>query len=155
MMGSYPGTFPVSWSVTPWNHDWYEHEPWLDSVKAGDFYSRIQARRYGGDLQGVLEKLGYLQSLGINAVYFNPLNDSPSLHKYNARNYTHIDRNFGPDPVGDAEQMNSEIPGDATTWKWTSADRLFLKVVDECHKRGIKVIGLLMESYREGFLGIE
>ena len=140
MMGSYPGTFPASWSVTPWSHDWYEHEPWLDSVKAGDFYSRIQARRYGGDLQGVLEKLDYLQSLGINAVYFNPLNDSPSLHKYDARNYVHIDRNFGPDPEGDVVIMGSEKPGDKSTWKWTSADKLFLKVIDQCHKRGIKVI---------------
>jgi len=140
MAGSYPGTFPSSWSVTPWNHDWYEHESWLDSVNAGDFYSKIQARRYGGDLQGVLDKLGYLDSLGINAIYFNPLNDSPSLHKYDARNYTHIDRNFGPDPEADIATMNSETPGDPETWKWTTADSMFLKVIDECHKRRIKVI---------------
>jgi glycosidase len=140
MYGSFPENIPKNWAITPWGHDWYAHEPWLDSVKTADFKSKIQARRYGGDLQGVLDKLDYIQELGITAIYFNPLNDSPSLHKYDARNYTHIDRNFGPDPVGDVEIMNSESPGDPSTWKWTAADNLFLKVVNECHKRGIRVI---------------
>ncbi|MBG0857965.1 MAG: alpha-glucosidase C-terminal domain-containing protein, partial [Bacteroidales bacterium] len=138
--GAYPDEIPENWEVTPWGHDWYKQEPWLDSVNAGDFNSKIQARRYGGDLQGVLDKMDYLQELGISAIYFNPLNDSPSLHKYDARNYTHIDRNFGPDPAGDAQVMNSEIPGDPATWKWTKADKLFLRLVSECHSRGIRVI---------------
>ena len=140
MKGSYPDKLPADWSVTPWGHDWYSHEPWLDSVKVSSFYSKIQARRYGGDLQGVLDEINYIQSLGVTAIYFNPLNDSPSLHKYDARNYTHIDRNFGPDPKGDATIMDSEIHDDPSTWKWTSADRLFLKVISEFHKRGIRVI---------------
>jgi cyclomaltodextrinase / maltogenic alpha-amylase / neopullulanase len=140
MRGAYPGSLPEKWEITPWGHDWYSHEPWLDSVKAGGFYSKIQARRYGGDLQGVLDKLDYIQDLGITAIYFNPLNDSPSLHKYDARNYAHIDRNFGPDPIGDAAIMELENPGKPTSWQWTSADKLFLKVIDECHQRGIHVI---------------
>ena len=140
MSGSYPDKIPDNWKITPWGHDWYAHEPWLDSVKAKGFNSKIQARRYGGDLQGVLEKMDYIQSLGVSAIYFNPLNDSPSLHKYDARNYTHIDRNFGPDPKGDVAIMDSEIHDDPATWKWTSADKLFLKVVEEFHKRGIRVI---------------
>lgn len=140
MEGGYPGFLSESWKITPWGHDWYAHEPWLDSVKTRGFYSKIQTRRYGGDLQGVLDKMDYLRSLGVTAIYFNPLNDSPSLHKYDARNYTHIDRNFGPDPRGDVAIMNAEIHDDPANWKWTSADKLFLKVVDEFHKRGIRVI---------------
>jgi len=140
MEGGYPSYIPKSWTITPWGHDWYAHEPWLDSIKANGFNSKIQARRYGGDLQGVLDKLDYLKDLGINAIYFNPLNESPSLHKYDARNYTHIDRNFGPDPQGDIAMINSETPVNPSTWKWTSADKLFLKVINECHKRGIRVI---------------
>ena len=138
--GSFPDEIPGNWKVTPWSHDWYAHEPWIDSVKVDGFHSKIQARRYGGDLQGVFDRLEYLQELGITAIYFNPLNDSPSLHKYDARSYSHIDRNFGPDPAGDVEIMNSETPDDPVTWQWTAADKLFLKVVDECHRRGIKMI---------------
>ena len=62
------------------------------------FYQAVQLRRYGGDLQGVIDELDYLQELGVTALFLNPINDSPSLHKYDARNYRHIDRNFGPDP---------------------------------------------------------
>ena len=140
MYGSYPDKIPAKWKITRWGHDWYSHEPWLDSVKVKGFNSKIQARRYGGDLQGVLDKMDYIQSLGVTAIYFNPLNDSPSLHKYDARNYTHIDRNFGPDPRGDAAIMDSEVHDDPATWKWTSADLLFLKIIKEFHKRGIRVI---------------
>jgi len=140
MKGGYPDDYPAGWKITPWGHDWYAHEQWLDQMKGGGFYSRIQARRYGGDLQGVLDEIDYIASLGVNAVYFNPLNDSPSLHKYDARTYTHIDRNFGPDPRGDASLMEKEVPDDPATWKWTAADKLFLKVVEEFHRRGIKVI---------------
>ncbi len=140
MEGGFPDVLPEDWKITPWGHDWYSHESWLDSVEADGFYSKIQTRRYGGDLQGVLDKLDYIESLGVTAIYFNPLNDSPSLHKYDARSYTHIDRNFGPDPQGDVSVMNSEINDDPSTWNWTTADRLFLKVIDECHKKGIRVI---------------
>jgi cyclomaltodextrinase / maltogenic alpha-amylase / neopullulanase len=140
MAGSFPEKLPDNWKITPWGHDWYSHEEWLDSVKVNGFYSKIQARRYGGDLQGVLDEMDYIQSLGVTAIYFNPLNDSPSLHKYDARNYTHVDRNFGPDPRGDILIIDSEIHDDPATWKWTSADKLFLKVIHEFHKRGIRVI---------------
>jgi cyclomaltodextrinase len=140
MYGSYPDNLPDDWKITPWGQDWYSHEPWLDKIKARNFNSKIQARRYGGDLQGVLDKIDYIQSLGVTAIYFNPLNDSPSLHKYDARNYTHIDRNFGPDPKGDVAIMDAETHDDPATWKWTAADKLFLKVISEFHKRGIRVI---------------
>jgi len=130
---------PAGWSVTPWTHDWYKMEDW--AVKSGkSFGDAVQFRRYGGDLQGVLNKLDYLQDLGVTALFMNPLNDSPSLHKYDARSYHHIDVNFGPDPNGDNKLIASEKPDDPSTWKWTSADKLFLKLVDEAHKRGMKII---------------
>ncbi|MFA5972042.1 MAG: alpha-amylase family glycosyl hydrolase [Lentimicrobiaceae bacterium] len=130
---------PEGWSVTPWTWDWYKQEDW--AVKTGkQFNDAVQYRRYGGDLQGVLNKLDYLQDLGVTALFMNPLNDAPSLHKYDARNYHHVDVNFGPDPVGDNKLIASEKPNDPTTWKWTSADKMFLKLVAEAHKRGMKII---------------
>ncbi len=139
--GADPEYIPENWEVTRWGHDWYEREPWQANSKAtGGFYHVIQQRRYGGDLQGVLDKLDYIDSLGITAVYFNPINDSPSLHKYDARNYRHVDRNFGPNPTGDIKIIASETPNDPSTWQWTAADSLFLKLVEAFHERGIRVI---------------
>ena len=130
---------PDNWEITPWTTNWYETEPWAESMD-GDFYSKLQYRRYGGDLQGVIDKINYLEELGITAIYFNPINDAPSLHKFDARNWRHIDVNFGPDPIDDNAIIATEDPGDPTTWKWTSADKLFLKMVDLLHQRGIRII---------------
>ncbi len=130
---------PDGWSVTPWTWDWYKQEDW--ALKTGkQFNDAVQYRRFGGDLQGVLDKLDYLKDLGITALFLNPVNDAPSLHKYDARNYHHVDVNFGPDPVGDNKIIASEKPDNPSTWKWTSADQMFLELVNEAHKRGMKII---------------
>ncbi|MEG0109361.1 MAG: alpha amylase N-terminal ig-like domain-containing protein, partial [Lachnospiraceae bacterium] len=50
---------------------------------------------YGGDLQGVLDKLDYLKELGVEVVYFNPLFVSPSNHKYDIQDYDYIDPHYG------------------------------------------------------------
>ena len=139
MQGAYPGYVPANWQVTPWHQDWYEQENWA-KAEGGDFHRLAAARRFGGDLQGVLDKLDYLEDLGITAIYFNPLNDSPSLHKYDARHYRHIDRTFGPDPEGDSIIIENEDPLEPSTWRWTSADRLFLKLIGEVHRRGMRLI---------------
>jgi len=134
-------TFPVpyDWTITPWTMDWWKQEPWAEKTRKSH-RETVQHRRYGGDLQGVIDKLPYLHELGITAIYFNPLNDAPSLHKYDARNYHHIDVNFGPDPEGDKKIIASENPSEPSTWKWTAADRQFLELIEKCHKMGIRII---------------
>ena len=49
----------------------------------------------GGDLDGVAKRMGYLAELGVNALYFNPLFEAPSNHKYNTASYDRIDPHFG------------------------------------------------------------
>ena len=139
MVGAWPDLRPDGWEPTPWTQDWYRQEDWAEAT-GEPFYYTAQLRRYGGDLQGVIDRLDYLQDLGVTALFLNPINDSPSLHKYDARNYRHIDRNFGPDPEGDAAIMEAEDPADPSTWTWTAADSLFLALVDEVHRRGMRII---------------
>lgn len=140
MLVSYPGFVPEGWQTTPWGHDWYKDDPWFKNSDLPDNRNNYQLRRYGGDLQGVLDKLDYLTDLGITAIYFNPLNDSPSLHKYDPRNWRHIDHNFGPNPDGDIAIIASETPDDPSTWQFTAADSLFLEVLKACKERNIRVI---------------
>ena len=54
---------------------------------------------FGGTLQGVLEKLPYFKELGISILYFNPIFEAPSNHKYDTADYLRIDPMFGDDSV--------------------------------------------------------
>lgn len=139
MEGSWPFYVPEGWTITPWTHDWYKLQPY-EKALGKNFYDIVNIRRYGGDLQGVIDKLDYLKNLGITAIYLNPVFESPSLHKYDATMYHHVDNNFGPDPEGDRKMWAEENPADPATWKWASADKLLLKLINETHKRGIKII---------------
>ncbi len=70
---------------------------------------------YGGDLEGIIQKLPYLQDLGINGIYLTPINEAPSCHKYDTTDYTKIDPHFG----------NEET---------------FMRLVNEAHERGIRIM---------------
>lgn len=131
--------YPQNWKLSNWTSDWYARSNWEEQLGKG-FQETLAFRRYGGDLQGVIDQLPYLKNLGINAIYLNPINHAPSLHKYDASSYHHIDVHFGPDPEGDLQIMASENPGDPSTWKWTKADLLFLSLLEKAHAMGIRVI---------------
>ncbi|TWT48597.1 glycoside hydrolase family 13 protein [Botrimarina hoheduenensis] len=151
----FPGNVGEDWAITPWTSDWYARADW-ERARGDHFYDDgVFDRRYGGDLQGVLDKLDYLRDLGINAIYFNPVFYARSLHKYDGNSFHHVDPHFGPDPAGDFAMMANESR-DPRTWCWTAADKLFFKVVAEAHARGIRVIidGVFNHTGR-GFFAFE
>lgn len=105
---------------------------------------------YGGDLQGVMDKLDYLQDLGVEVVYFNPLFVSPSNHKYDIQDYDYIDPHYGKivDDGGEALPNGVTDNSQATKYKkrttglknLEASNELFIKLVEELHRRGMKVI---------------
>ncbi len=128
-----------NWRVSPWTGDWYARDLW-EKEMGPDFYENgVFHRRYGGDLQGVIDKLDYLQRLGVNALYFNPVFYARSLHKYDGNTFHHIDPHFGPDPEGDFALMAQETSS-PDTWHVTKADSLFFVLVREAHARGLRVV---------------
>jgi cyclomaltodextrinase / maltogenic alpha-amylase / neopullulanase len=137
--GSWPHDSASAWQVHPWTSDWYELQPY-ERENGKDIWFNLQRRRYGGDIQGIIDKLDYLKDLGIGAIYLNPVFEAPSLHKYDGATFHHIDPHFGPDPSGDKKLVKNEIPDDPSTWVWTEADKLFLKLIDEVHKRDMRII---------------
>ena len=138
--GADPQEPPNEWHIHPWGSDWFELQDYEKINGEPELWKHMLRRRYGGDLQGVIDKLDYLQELGVTAIYLNPVFQSPSLHKYDSESYHHIDPNFGPDPEGDRKLIATENPLDPSTWVWTSADTLALKLIEEVHKRDMKLI---------------
>ena len=69
---------------------------------------------YGGNLLGVKKKLEYIKSLGVSIIYFNPIFDSPSCHKYDTGDYEKIDPMFGDEEIfkdlcSEAEKLGMRI----------------------------------------------
>ena len=144
-----------------WQSDWYEvsegeEAAWRERFgigegeafperQGGPLFHVVWDRRYGGDLQGVVEKLDYLRSLGVDVIYFNPVFEGESMHKYDATDFRHVDDNFGtPASEGRVGEDFSGAAGDAedpSTWGWTAADWYFLDVLlPEARSRGIRVV---------------
>lgn len=132
------GDVDFDWQVHPWASDWYKFQIW-EEARGEDFYTVVFDRRYGGDLLGVLEKLRYLKDLGVDAIYFNPIFEAPSLHKYDAETYHHIDNNFGYDRDGDRLAIESEKE-DPSKWSVTQADQVFFDLIAKAHDMDIKIV---------------
>ncbi len=137
--GAYPFNTTSPFQIHSWTSDWYQLQPY-EQQNGKDIYYNLQRRVYGGDLQGVINKLDYIKSLGIDAIYMTPIFWSPSSHKYDALCYHHVDPTFGPDPKGDIALMEKENPLDVKTWVWTKADLLALKLIKEIHSRNMRII---------------
>ena len=137
--GAYPFDDTSPFEIHPWTSDWYQIQPY-EQKNGKNIYFQLQRRRYGGDLQGILDKLDYVQSLGVDAIYLTPIFWSPSSHKYDALCYHHVDPTFGPDPEGDKKMIAQEKPLQPDTWVWTKADLLALKLIEEVHRRKMFII---------------
>ncbi len=124
------------------------------SVKCDDWYrypDPMDVRTfYGGDIQGVINKLEYLEKLGVQVIYFNPLFVSPSNHKYDAEDYDYVDPHIGVivNDGGDLLRLNDKDNKHASKYikrvtdkaNLEASNRLFIKLVEEAHKRNIRVI---------------
>ena len=114
---------------------------------------------YGGDIAGVMQKLDYLQELGVEVLYLNPIFVSPSNHKYDIQDYDYVDPHFGRivKDEGDVLQRdeNGNLKADPTypnksasryicrvtdKENLEASNQLFAEFVEEVHRRGMKVI---------------
>ncbi|MBS6279530.1 MAG: glycoside hydrolase family 13 protein [Lachnospiraceae bacterium] len=127
----------------------------------GDYSSRVKdwnkypaamgvREFYGGDLRGVIEKLDYLQDLGVEVLYFNPLFVSPSNHKYDIQDYDYIDPHYGvivddggavlPEGVTENRQATKYQRRTGSFKNLEASNELFIQLVEELHRRGMKII---------------
>jgi glycosidase len=123
----------------PWRSEWYMEQPWERENGQTFWRWSMYNRLYGGDLQGLKEKLGYLKELGVTAIYLNPVFEATSSHKYNGKSYMHIDDGYGV--AGEfMKSWEREDPLDASTWEINASDQVFLDFLAAAKKRGFRVI---------------
>src|SRR5699024_5589279 len=99
--------FPERFANGDPTNDPEQVEPWGGKPRPDNFF--------GGDLQGVIDNIDYLKTLGINALYFTPLFEATSNHKYDTIDYLKVDEHFGD-------------------------NELLKELVTICHKNGIKIV---------------
>ena len=119
--------------------DWFKYP---DNMDVRSFY--------GGDLQGVWDKLDYLQGLGVDVIYLNPIFVSPSNHKYDIQDYDYVDPHFGkivkdggeclPEGCKDNRQASKYIMRVTDKENLEASNQMFAQLVEEIHKRGMRVI---------------
>ena len=87
---------------------------------------------HGGDIGGIIEKLGYLKELGIEVLYLNPVFLSPSNHKYDIEDYDHVDPHVGV--------MAFPEKGRTAVENLEASDKLLINLIEKAHSMGMRVI---------------
>lgn len=78
--------------------DGYECKKISDWNKSPEPYEKARCMDfYGGDLEGIIQKIPYLKKLGVTALYLNPIFHAATVHKYDCLDYFHVDPHFGGD----------------------------------------------------------
>ena len=119
--------------------DWNKYP---ESMDVGNFY--------GGDLQGVIDKLDYLKDLGVDVIYLNPIFVSPSNHKYDIQDYDYIDPHFGKIVKDEGELLPPDSMDNSRATRYITrvtdkanleaSNQVFIRLVEEAHARGMRVI---------------
>lgn len=140
--------------------DWNQYPDSTTTYANGSHRTR---EFYGGDIEGVIQKLDYLAELGIDGIYFNPLFVAPSNHKYDAQDFEYIDPHIGVIVKDGGELINpeddpnyqlgtfanrSEINQNATRYiiRTTSLENLeasnakLRELIEKAHEKGIRII---------------
>jgi glycosidase len=124
--------------VLPWTADW----PPLESEAAAprDATGAVampHARRYGGDLRGVLQALPHLDALGVNAILLSPVFHGTGERKLPQPDLRHVDDTYGI--KGSFEQAVRE-GSRPESWVWTPSDMLLRELIHSAHERGMRVV---------------
>ncbi len=119
--------------------DWFKYP---DNMDVRSFY--------GGDLQGVMNKLDYLKDLGVDVIYLNPIFVSPSNHKYDIQDYDYVDPHFGriikdegeclPEGCKTNKESTRYITRVTDKANLEASNQLLIELIEEVHKRDMKLI---------------
>ncbi len=125
-----------------WSSDWPTRQAGPpvtggDQAPTDEQRKEWQSRRYGGDLQGIIQRLPYLKELGVNALCLSPVFQGSDEGRSQQPDLRHIDPTLAVS--GNPSETNDE-GSDPTTWKWSASDRVFLDLMKKAHEAGIRLV---------------
>ena len=129
----------------------YINEPVVQVEDWNTYPDSMDVRKfYGGDLQGVIDKLDYLKDLGVEVIYLNPIFVSPSNHKYDIQDYDYVDPHYGKIVYDEGELLPEGTKENRLATRYINrvtdkrnleaGNELFIRMVKEVHRRGMKII---------------
>jgi hypothetical protein len=117
----------------PWTATWLEG---MDTSRPISVKT-LMARRYGGDVQGIKQRLPYLKKLGVNTLCLASLFQGSTEGYGSGVDLRHVDSRVGV--KGGSSETDQET-SDPATWVWTGSDRAFLDLVRSAHTEGLRVV---------------
>ena len=166
VMASWGGNEKPQFSLNEWNSNYEEKSEWEENT-LNDMQN--YTRYYGGDLEGVIEKLDYIKDLGVEYIILSSPFYSLSNHKYDTIYFNHVDPYFGSmeqtgtvkgldiqakvhnnngdmelnllifNPETDKNLLDEDLR-DTRTWVWTDSDLQLASLVKIAHQKGLKVV---------------
>ena len=166
VMAYWGGNEKPQFSLNEWNSNYEEKNEWEENT-LNDMQN--YTRYYGGDLEGVIEKLDYIKDLGVEYIILSSPFYSLSNHKYDTIYFNHVDPYFGSmeqtgtvkgldiqakvhnnngdmelnllifNPETDKNLLDEDLR-DTRTWVWTDSDLQLASLVKIAHQKGLKVV---------------
>ena len=166
VMAYWGGNEKPQFSLNEWNSNYEEKSEWEENT-LNDMQN--YTRYYGGDLEGIIEKLDYIKDLGVEYIILSSPFYSLSNHKYDTIYFNHVDPYFGSmeqtgtvkgldiqakvhnnngdmelnllifNPETDKNLLNEDLR-DTRTWVWTDSDLQLASLVKIAHQKGLKVV---------------
>ena len=160
------GSEKPQFSLNEWNSNYEEKNEWEENT-----LNDVQnyTRYYGGDLQGIIDKLDYIKNLGVEYIILSSPFYSLSNHKYDTIYFNHVDPYFGYieqtgtskgldikakvhnnngdkelnllifNPETDKNLLDEDLLN-VKSWIWTDSDLQLASLVKQAHQKGLKVV---------------
>ena len=166
VMAYWGGNEKPQFSLNEWNSNYEEKSEWEENT-LNDMQN--YTRYYGGDLEGIIEKLDYIKDLGVEYIILSSPFYSLSNHKYDTIYFNHVDPYFGSmeqtgtvkgldiqakvhnnngdmelnllifNPETDKNLLDEDLRN-TRTWVWTDSDLQLASLVKIAHQKGLKVV---------------
>jgi glycosidase len=140
-------------NLSEWNGDFSSYEAYEKNMNMRNYKADVRStRRYGGDLEGVADKLDYLSNLGVGGINLSQVFYSYSSNKEDVIDYRHVSPDFGKvktDGISEYKILDVNFEKNVNnlgeglseeTWKMSESDKVLKELIDKAHIKGIKVM---------------